>query len=83
VKILLFIVSEHTSEEGIFVQRAGICLLNSLACQIDGHQKLLVGKLGAMEKMLELIRERVISGKGVRINSWFAILDLQFLICNS
>lgn len=56
VKILLFIVSEHNSDEGLFVQRAGICLLNSLAVQVDGPQKLLVGNLGAMEKMLEVIK---------------------------
>ena len=59
VKILLFIVSEHNSDEGLFVQRAGICLLNSLAVQVDGPQKLLVGNLGAMEKMLEVIRTKL------------------------
>jgi hypothetical protein len=31
--------------------------------QVDGQQKLLVGNLGAMEKMLGLIRERVQTGK--------------------
>ena len=60
VKILLYIVSEHGSDEGgSFVQRAGICLLNSLAVQVDGPQKLLVGNLGAMEKMLEVIRTKL------------------------
>lgn len=59
VRILLFIVAEHTTEESTFVQRAGIFLLNSLACQVDGQQKLLVGDLGAMEKMLQLIRARI------------------------
>ncbi len=34
VRILLHIVSEHTAEENSFVQRAGIYLLNSLACQV-------------------------------------------------
>lgn len=63
VKILLFIVAEHSIEENSFVQRAGIYLLNSLACQVDGQQKLLLGSLGAMEKMLGLIRERVSSGR--------------------
>ena len=62
VNILLFIVSEHKGEDNNFVQRAGICLLNSLACQVDGQQKLLVGNLGAMERMLGLIRERVSTG---------------------
>ena len=36
VRILLHIVSEHTSEENNFIQRAGIFLLNSLACQVSG-----------------------------------------------
>ena len=32
-----------------FVQRIGIYLLNSLACQVDGKEKQTVGSLGAME----------------------------------
>ena len=63
VRILLFIISEHTTEDGQFVQRASICLLNSLACQVEGRQKLLVGDLGAMEKMLEVIKSKLQSGK--------------------
>lgn len=35
-------------QEG-FVQRIGIYLLNSLACQVDGTQKQLLGDLGAMD----------------------------------
>jgi len=62
VKILLHIVSEHTSEENNFIQRAGIFLLNSLACQVDGQQKMLVGSLGAMEKMLVIITEKLQQG---------------------
>jgi len=58
----LYIVTEHSDDQHAFVQRAGIYLLNSLACQVDGQQKLLVGNLGAMEKMLALIRERVHQG---------------------
>ena len=65
VKILLHIVSEHTSEENNFIQRAGIFLLNSLACQVDGQQKMLVGSLGAMEKMLFIITNKL--QQGVRI----------------
>lgn len=53
--ILLHIV---TSEEDEFVQRLGIFLLNSLACQVDGDQKKIVGNLGAIEKMLHLIENR-------------------------
>ena len=32
-----------------FVRRIAIYLLNSLACQVDGEQKELVGDLGAIE----------------------------------
>ena len=46
-----------------FIQRAGICLLNALACQVEGQQKLLVGDFGAMEKMLGIIQERLRSSK--------------------
>merc|ERR1712012_82959 len=44
---------------GAFVQRASFCLLNSLACQVEGNQKLLVGDLGAMEKMLDVIKNKL------------------------
>lgn len=45
VKILLHGVSDT---EQSFVQRIAIYLLNSLACQVDGNQKLLLGDLGAI-----------------------------------
>ena len=61
MKILLHIVSENSSDDS-FNQRAGIFLLNSLACQVDGEQKVLVGSLGAVERMLEIIREKVEQG---------------------
>lgn len=35
------------TEQG-FVQRIAIYLLNSLACQVDGNQKLFLGDLGAI-----------------------------------
>ena len=38
-------------------------LLNTLACQVDSKQKLLVGDLGAISKMLELIRIRLERGQ--------------------
>ncbi|KAI2806675.1 Protein zer-1 [Blomia tropicalis] len=53
--ILLYIV---TNDDDNFVQRLGIYLLNSLACQVDGEQKTIVGNLGAIEKMLQLIEIR-------------------------
>lgn len=57
VLMLLHIVSEM-EQEG-FVQRIGIYLLNSLACQVDGCQKQLIGDLGAINRMLSLIDDRI------------------------
>uniref|UniRef100_T1IJT0 Protein zer-1 homolog n=1 Tax=Strigamia maritima TaxID=126957 RepID=T1IJT0_STRMM len=57
VRILLHVVSEDDQED--FVQRIGIYLLNSLACQVDGTQKQLVGDLGAINIMLRLIECRL------------------------
>jgi len=57
VLMLLHIVSDM-QQEG-FVQRIGIYLLNSLACQVDNYQKQLLGDLGAIDKMLKLIHDRV------------------------
>lgn len=45
VRILLHGVSDT---EQSFVQRIAIYLLNSLACQVDGNQKLFLGNLGAI-----------------------------------
>ncbi|XP_034938971.1 protein zer-1 homolog [Chelonus insularis] len=57
VKLLLH-STRHTESEG-FVQRIGIYLLNSLACQVEGRKKRLLGKLGCVETMLELVQYRV------------------------
>lgn len=46
VNILLYSVYGMVQES--FVQRIGIYLLNSLACQVDGHQKVKLGELGAI-----------------------------------
>ena len=65
VEIVLLCVSasyDHITGNN-FIQRAGICLLNALACQVEGQQKLLVGDFGAMEKMLGIIQERLRSSK--------------------
>ena len=60
---MLHIVPEHINEENNnFVQRVGIFLLNSLACQVDGEQKVLVGSLGAVETMLRIITEKFQQG---------------------
>ena len=77
VKILLHIVSENSSEDS-FNQRAGIFLLNSLACQVDGEQKVLVGSLGAVEKMLQIISEKLEQGhcEDVMLRAWNTMLNV-------
>lgn len=57
VDILLYVVSQDDQDD--FVQRIGIYLINSLACQVDGIQKQLVGKKGAVTVMLQLIAARM------------------------
>lgn len=52
MRILLHGVSD--TEQG-FVQRIAIYLLNSLACQVDGNQKLFLGDLGAIGVSIYLI----------------------------
>ena len=66
-------MSAHNEAAENFVQRAGICLLNSLACQVEGRRKLLVGDLGAMEKMLGIIQERLRSSTLLRHIPQFTI----------
>ncbi|CAG9767948.1 unnamed protein product [Ceutorhynchus assimilis] len=60
VDVLLYSVHGLTSES--FVQRIGIYLLNSLACQVGGQQKVRLGELGAINKMIWLISERLERG---------------------
>ncbi|CAD7003779.1 unnamed protein product [Ceratitis capitata] len=57
IKVLLHGVSK-TEQEG-FVQRIAIYLLNTLACQVDGKQKLFLGELGVVSTMLSLIKDRL------------------------
>ncbi|KAL3284468.1 hypothetical protein HHI36_018629 [Cryptolaemus montrouzieri] len=57
VDILLHSVNGQQQES--FVQRIGIYLLNSLACQVDGKQKVKLGELGAISKMISLISDRL------------------------
>uniref|UniRef100_A0A0K8TN85 Protein zer-1 homolog n=1 Tax=Tabanus bromius TaxID=304241 RepID=A0A0K8TN85_TABBR len=57
IKILLYGVSK-TEQEG-FVQRVAIYLLNTLACQVSGRQKLFLGDLGVIKTMLNLIQDRL------------------------
>jgi len=46
-------------DEPSFVLQAGITLLNTVACNVDGRQKLILGNMGVIEKMLELIKFRL------------------------
>ncbi|XP_017893015.1 protein zer-1 homolog isoform X2 [Ceratina calcarata] len=57
VKLLLYLV-ERTAHES-YVQRIGIFLLNTLACKVTGREKRLLGNLGCIKILLELIRYRV------------------------
>lgn len=57
ILILLHVVGDPVQDD--FVRRIAIYLLNSLACQVDGKFKQLVGSLGAIETMLQLIEEKL------------------------
>ena len=46
VKLLLEVIGKSGQEE--FIQRIGVYLINSMACQVDGAEKLMVGDLGAI-----------------------------------
>ena len=61
IRILLYILSAHKQSANNYIQRAAIGLFNALACQVEGHRKLLIGDLGAIEQMLIMIQERLIS----------------------
>lgn len=60
VSILLKMVSPSQGQDD-FIQRIGIYLLNSLACQVDGKEKQMVGSLGAMQTMLAIIQQKLSS----------------------
>ncbi|XP_061183623.1 protein zer-1 homolog isoform X1 [Saccostrea echinata] len=56
-KNLMEVVASETQEE--FIQRLGIILLNCIACQVDGEEKLTFGELGAIEAMLKIIKRKL------------------------
>ncbi|RXG69704.1 Protein zer-1-like protein [Armadillidium vulgare] len=58
VELLLKLVKLHIDNED-FVRKVAMYLINSLACQVDGQQKELVGDLGAIETMLGIINDRL------------------------
>lgn len=72
VKVLLHSVM-HTMQGG-FVQRIGTFILNILACHITGREKLLLGNLGCIKTMLELINYRV------RSNIFDEVLEVAWSI---
>lgn len=75
VKILLHAVSD-TKQEG-FVQRIAIYLLNSLACLVDGKQKLFLGDLGAIDV-------RIIYREQLNVhNIYFRVLILSLTLPRS
>ncbi|XP_003702430.1 protein zer-1 homolog [Megachile rotundata] len=55
---LLLHSAKHAAQES-YVQRIGIFLLNTLACRVTGREKRLLGSLGCIKTMLELIKYRV------------------------
>jgi Zyg-11 protein homolog len=68
VRILLHGVAD-TAQEG-FVQRIAIYLLNTLACQVDGKQKLFLGELGAIS----------VKADSVNYNFQFNIIFFQTML---
>lgn len=57
VAILLNVVRAEQPDQ--FVQRIGIFLLNSLACQVEGNHKLVVGLQGGIDTMLSIINHKL------------------------
>lgn len=60
VSLLLRLIEKPEPRDGEpFIQRVSLNLLNSLACQVDNAEKLMVGELGTFEVMLNLIRKKL------------------------
>uniref|UniRef100_A0A0N4ZUZ5 Zyg eleven-related protein 1 n=1 Tax=Parastrongyloides trichosuri TaxID=131310 RepID=A0A0N4ZUZ5_PARTI len=55
-KLLVSVLKTHNSDQ--LTQRIVIFLLNSMACHVDGEQKIQVGELGAIEVILEQIKKK-------------------------
>lgn len=68
LKVMLMTYDPHDT----FIQCIGVNILNSLACQVDYHEKRLLGELGAIDTMLRLIRSRLQQGicDEVMLYSW-------------
>lgn len=78
VQILLHIISAKNNEESHFIKRVAMFLLNSLACQVEGEQRELVGRLGAIEKLLNIIKEKLRLGNcdDVMETAWSAMWNV-------
>eukprot|EP00092_Neocalanus_flemingeri_P107396 GFUD01137841.1.p1 GENE.GFUD01137841.1~~GFUD01137841.1.p1 ORF type:complete len:763 (+),score=248.66 GFUD01137841.1:337-2625(+) len=84
VKILLHIVSEHTSQENNDIQQAGIRLLYNLSRQADVQQEMLMSSLGVMEKMLLIITDKLQQGvcDEVMEHAWATMWSLAVVTDN-
>ncbi|ESO12948.1 hypothetical protein HELRODRAFT_105637 [Helobdella robusta] len=58
IQLLLGIIRQPTSGESVLVQRVGLSLINSMACQVDNEEKMMLGELGSFEIILELIEKK-------------------------
>ncbi|CAI4231207.1 unnamed protein product [Auanema sp. JU1783] len=56
--VLLVTVLQHHNADNL-TQRIVVFLLNSMACHVEGDQKVQVGSLGAIEMILEQIRRKL------------------------
>ena len=73
--ILLHLVSLSNAN---FNQRAGIYLLNNLACQVDTDLKVLLSRMGAVETILQLIYEKLklVHSDYVMETAWSALWNV-------
>ena len=73
--ILLHLVSLSNAN---FNQRAGIYLLNNLACQVNTELKVLLSRMGAVETILQLIYEKLKLGHSdyVMETAWSALWNV-------
>ena len=69
VALLLRIIGLTDQEE--FIQRIGVYLINSMACQVDGVEKLLVGDLGAIDVSNIMVLKISLMLLTMQKDSWF------------
>lgn len=65
-KLLVNVLQTHNADN--LTQRIVVFLLNSMACHVEGDQKLQVGDIGAIEIILEQIRRKHASGHCKKTN---------------